>query len=110
MRSVRILGPGRFSVDEVDHPDLDDTDALVRVEACGICGSDLAYIDAGTTGFGRPVGGPAALGHESAGTVVAVGSSVEGISVGDRVAVIRSTGPSGPRSVTAGPRVPFPRS
>jgi threonine dehydrogenase-like Zn-dependent dehydrogenase len=87
VKAVRIHGPRVFSVDEVDIPALDAVDALVRVEACGICGSDLAYIEAGATGFGRKSQGASVLGHEAAGEVIAVGSGVSTVSVGDRVAI-----------------------
>lgn len=87
MRAVRIHGPNAFSVDEIDVPTVGDHDALVRLGACGVCGSDLAYIAQGSTGFGKAVGGPAPLGHESAGEIVALGAAVSGLAVGDRVAV-----------------------
>ncbi len=87
MRTVRIHAPNVFGVDRIDEPTPTATDALVRVEACGICGSDLAYIEAGATGFGREAHGPSCLGHEAAGEVVAVGEAVTAVVVGDRVAV-----------------------
>jgi L-iditol 2-dehydrogenase len=55
---------------------------LLRVEACGICGSDVHGYD-GTSGRRIP---PIVMGHEAAGTVVAVGPGVAGIHEGDRVA------------------------
>jgi len=55
-------------------------DVLVRVKACGICGSDLHAYKEGI--FSRP---GFVMGHEMAGEVVEVGSRVEGVSVGDRV-------------------------
>ena len=61
MRAVRIHAPHVFGVDRVAEPTPAAADALVRIEACGICGSDLAYIDAGVTGFGRESSGPSCL-------------------------------------------------
>ena len=58
---------------------------MVRVEACGICGSDLGYIKLG--GLAGPTGQAMPLGHELAGTVEAVGSEVEGFAPGTRVVV-----------------------
>jgi threonine dehydrogenase-like Zn-dependent dehydrogenase len=87
VRAVFIHGPQSFRLDEVADPEIGDDDALVRVRACGVCGSDLAYIGFGNTGFNKPWRGPAALGHESAGEVVAVGRNVTGVAVGERVAI-----------------------
>jgi threonine dehydrogenase-like Zn-dependent dehydrogenase len=87
MRAVFVHSPKAFSLDEVDDPVPGDDDALVRVRACGVCGSDLAYIDTGVTGFNKPKLGPSALGHESAGEVVAVGRNVAAVAIGDRVVV-----------------------
>ena len=87
MRAVFVHSPMVFRLDEVDEPEMGDDDALVRVKACGVCGSDLAYIASGVTGFNKPKLGPSALGHESSGEVVAVGRNVSGVAVGDRVAI-----------------------
>ncbi len=56
-------------------------EVLVRVEACGICGSDVHGYD-GSSGRRIP---PIVMGHEAAGTVAAVGASVEGYAADDRV-------------------------
>jgi L-iditol 2-dehydrogenase len=56
-------------------------EVLVRVEACGICGSDVHGYD-GTSGRRIP---PIVMGHEAAGTVESVGSAVRGFTPGDRV-------------------------
>jgi len=58
--------------------------ALVRVEACGVCGSDL-FLQKG--GFGPAVAMPVVPGHEAAGVVAAVGPGVTEVSPGDQVAV-----------------------
>ena len=63
---------------EVEEPRADEV--LVRVSHCGICHSDLSYVDAGL-GADEPV----ILGHEAAGTIAAVGSTVTTVAVGDRV-------------------------
>ena len=56
-------------------------EVLVRVAACGICGSDVHGYD-GSSGRRIP---PIVMGHEAAGTVAAVGEGVEDFSEGDRV-------------------------
>jgi threonine dehydrogenase-like Zn-dependent dehydrogenase len=58
---------------------------VVRVRACGICGTDLSYIGHG--GLGGPGPEPLALGHELAGVVSWVGDEVTDVAVGDRVVV-----------------------
>lgn len=61
-------------------------EAIVRVEAVGVCGSDTAYFTVGRIGD-WVVDGPIILGHECAGQVVAVGEGVSAVSVSDRVAI-----------------------
>ncbi len=63
----------------IPRPERDE--ALIRVAACGICGSDVHGYD-GSSGRRIP---PIVMGHEAAGTVAAVGESVKGWSEGDRV-------------------------
>jgi L-iditol 2-dehydrogenase len=62
-------------------PDAGPGQVLVRVKACGICGSDVHGFD-GSSGRRIP---PIVMGHEAAGVVAAVGANVTGISEGDRV-------------------------
>lgn len=68
---------------ELDAPQISDpNDVLVRMHACGMCGTDLAILE------GRhPAKPPVVLGHECAGKVNEVGKSVTSVSVGDRVVV-----------------------
>src|SRR5438552_1961452 len=56
-------------------------EVLIQVAACGICGSDVHGYD-GSSGRRIP---PIVMGHEAAGTVVALGDNVKGLSQGDRV-------------------------
>jgi 2-desacetyl-2-hydroxyethyl bacteriochlorophyllide A dehydrogenase len=81
MRAVTFQAPGEVRVDEKPDPVPGATDdALVRVEASGICGSDLHIF------HGRvPVEPGFTIGHEFVGTVVAAGSDVERVVVDDRV-------------------------
>jgi threonine dehydrogenase-like Zn-dependent dehydrogenase len=84
VKQVRVHGPHDVRVDEIDEPRPGERDAVVRIAACGICGSDLKYI---SMGFAGPGGAPMPLGHEMSGTVEWVGSVVTGVAVGDRVVV-----------------------
>jgi 2-desacetyl-2-hydroxyethyl bacteriochlorophyllide A dehydrogenase len=81
MRAVTLQAPGEVRVDEKPDPVLGAADdALVRVEASGICGSDLHIF------HGRvPVEPGFTIGHEFVGTVLDAGADVERVAVGDRV-------------------------
>jgi len=81
MRAVTFQAPGEVRVDEKPEPELSSADeALVSVEASGICGSDLHIF------HGRvPVERGFTIGHEFVGTVLDAGPDVERVAVGDRV-------------------------
>lgn len=71
----------KFEVQDLPTPPVGPADVLVRVQACGICGSDVHGMD-GSTGRRRP---PCVMGHEAAGVIEDVGKEVKGYRVGDRV-------------------------
>jgi 2-desacetyl-2-hydroxyethyl bacteriochlorophyllide A dehydrogenase len=81
MRAVTFQAPGEVQLDEVAEPELlAPDDAIVRVEASGICGSDLHIY------HGRVQIEPGfVIGHEFVGEVIAAGDEVTRVSVGDRV-------------------------
>lgn len=81
---VVVDGVDSVKLTEVDAPQATSDDVIVKVEQCGICGSDLGYISMG--GLLGP-GVPMRLGHELSGTVVEAGSNVSHVAVGDRVIV-----------------------
>jgi alcohol dehydrogenase len=84
MRALVYHGPGQKAWQEVPDPRLiEDTDAIVRVDAVTICGTDLHILkgDVPAVTDGR------ILGHEAVGTVDAVGSGVKTVKPGDRVLV-----------------------
>ena len=85
MQQVRIHDVNDVRLDQVQAPVAGDRDVLVRVAACGICGSDLGYIEQG--GMLTPPGVPMPLGHEFSGVVEATGSEVTHLAVGQRVVV-----------------------
>jgi L-iditol 2-dehydrogenase len=72
---------GRVKVEEVEKPVPGRSEVLVRVRACGICGSDVHGMD-GSTGRRIP---PIIMGHEAAGEIAEVGAAVKGWKPGDRV-------------------------
>lgn len=81
MRAVTFQAPGEVRVDEVPDPTiLASDDAVVRIDASGVCGSDLHIY------HGRvPVEPGFVIGHEFVGTVVQAGDGVTGVRTGDRV-------------------------
>ncbi|HVV89427.1 MAG TPA: alcohol dehydrogenase catalytic domain-containing protein [Solirubrobacterales bacterium] len=81
MRAVTFQAPGEVRVEEVAEPRLEHPDeAIVAIEASGVCGSDLHIY------HGRvPVEAGTVIGHEYVGTVLAVGDGVTRVAVGDRV-------------------------
>jgi alcohol dehydrogenase len=84
MRALVYHGPGSKAWEEVSRPTLQaDTDAIVRVDAVTICGTDLHILkgDVPAVTDGR------ILGHEAVGTVVEAGHGVKNLRVGDRVLV-----------------------
>ncbi|HEY9547615.1 MAG TPA: alcohol dehydrogenase catalytic domain-containing protein [Solimonas sp.] len=74
-----------FRLDPYQRPEAGAADVVIRVKACGICGSDLTYIKHG--GIHRKPGGVTPLGHEAAGEVMFVGKDVSGVEVGQSVIV-----------------------
>src|SRR5690242_9987992 len=81
MKALLLSEYNRLEIVEIPMPRPGAEDVLVRVGACGICGSDVHGYD-GTSGRRIP---PIVMGHEAAGTVEAVGADVAGIHQGDRV-------------------------
>ncbi|MGW2523579.1 alcohol dehydrogenase catalytic domain-containing protein, partial [Streptomyces sp. NPDC001617] len=97
MKSVLTGAANEVDVVEVERPTPGPRDALVRIRACGICGTDTFFVHMGGTPYNDPGGSvvPLPLGHEPAGEVVEVGAEVSGLKVGDRVVVNPQAAPSG---------------
>lgn len=81
-----MTGLNSIEIQERPMPEPLPGQAVIRVEAVGVCGSDVAYYRYGKIGP-FVVDGPFILGHEVSGEVVAVGDGVDNVRVGDRVAV-----------------------
>jgi alcohol dehydrogenase, propanol-preferring len=76
-----------LAIEEVAAPKPGAEDVLIRVEACGVCHSDLHIADGDWPEFAQIVKKPLILGHEIAGRVVEKGSAVRELEVGDHVGV-----------------------
>src|SRR3954464_3974098 len=84
MKAIVYHGPGQKVWEDVPDPTIEnDADAIVRVDAVTICGTDLHILkgDVPTVTEGR------ILGHEAVGTVEEIGSAVKNVRVGDKVLV-----------------------
>lgn len=81
MKSLLLTAYNHLEITDMPLPAAGPGEVLVRVEACGICGSDVHGLD-GSTGRRIP---PIVMGHEAAGTVEAVGDGVKRFKKGDRV-------------------------
>lgn len=81
MKALVLTQYNHIELSDVPDPEVGAEDVLVRVHACGICGSDIHGYD-GSTGRRIP---PLVMGHEAAGVVEAVGPAVRNFKAGDRV-------------------------
>ena len=81
MNALLLKDYMRLEVVEMPAPEPGPEDVLVRVRACGICGSDVHGFD-GSTGRRIP---PIVMGHEAAGEIAQTGAAVRGLRVGERV-------------------------
>jgi L-iditol 2-dehydrogenase len=81
MKAAVYRGPNCLKVESLPVPEISDGEILVRVHACGLCGTDIKKIEHGL------VPPPRIFGHETAGVVVRAGAAVTKFAPGDRVAV-----------------------
>src|SRR6185437_352894 len=81
MKALLLSDYKQLEITEQPKPQVGEAELLIRVAACGICGSDVHGYD-GSTGRRLP---PIVMGHEAAGVVEEVGSGVSGFRAGDRV-------------------------
>ncbi len=86
MRAAVLTAPGRISLEERLVPAAAPGDVLIRVSDVGVCGSDTHYYREGRIGE-YVVQSPLVLGHEAAGTIVAVGRGVSAERIGQRVSI-----------------------
>jgi L-iditol 2-dehydrogenase len=81
MKAMLLSEYNKLAITDMPTPQIADDEVLVRVRACGICGSDIHGYD-GSTGRRIP---PIVMGHEAAGDIEDVGKGVKDFGVGDRV-------------------------
>jgi L-iditol 2-dehydrogenase len=81
MKAVFVKGKNRLGVEDISVPFMGDRDVLVKMRACGLCGSDLEKV------YGDYGMSSSKLGHEPTGDIIQMGKSVKGYCIGDRVFV-----------------------
>ncbi len=81
MLAARYMGPNKVSAEAVDRPTIAAGEALIRVAACGFCGSDINII----SGTHPRAQAPLTVGHELAGEIVELADGDTDLVVGDRV-------------------------
>lgn len=86
MNAIVMRGPGDYGMEQVPVPEPARGEALVRIRAVSICGSDPKVFDGSYASINWPPHFPFTPGHEFAGEVVALGEGVVGFAPGDRVA------------------------
>jgi L-iditol 2-dehydrogenase len=86
MKAAELIAPRTFRQAEMSIPDPEPGEVQVKVEAVGVCGSDLHAYSEGAVGS-TPNIYPMVLGHEPSGTIVKVGSGVTRLAIGDRGAL-----------------------
>jgi len=79
MKMVQVKGNSTVEIKDVDKPSLGSHDIFVKMQACGICGSDVEKV------FGKYGQPSMRLGHEPAGIITQIGSEVKNFNIGDRV-------------------------
>ena len=82
MKAVRMYKPGDLRVEDVPKPVPTDDEVLLKVMACGVCGSDIPRV----LTYGAHIA-PLTIGHEFSAEVEEVGKNIKNFKVGDRVTV-----------------------
>lgn len=85
MKAAVFHGPNQpLKIEELETPKAGPKEILVKIAACGVCNTDLHYIDHGVPTFKQP---PMILGHEPSGIVAEAGPEVKNFKEGDRVLI-----------------------
>ena len=90
MKAIQLLGKENIKLVNVDIPEINDDEALLRVKAASICGTDVRMYKNGYKNVSED--NPLILGHEFAGDIVKVGKNVNGLKEGMKVAVAPNIG------------------
>jgi 2-desacetyl-2-hydroxyethyl bacteriochlorophyllide A dehydrogenase len=108
MRAAVLVAPQKVEVQEVPVPRPGPQELLVRLEGCGVCGSNLPVWE-GRPWFTYPLP-PGQPGHEAWGRIAQLGDEVQGFQVGDRVAMLSYAGYAEYDVAAASAVVPLPQA
>jgi len=105
MKAAIFNKPYDITVEDVETPEVGDDQILLKIKACGICGSDLHMykLDLHSDKLCRQTSKGGVPGHEFSGEIVQVGRQVAGFKVGDRVAAVSYGGLAQVNSITVFP-------
>lgn len=85
MKAAVFYSPNQpLKVEEYPKPEPKEGEVLVKVAGCGVCHTDIGYIDHGVPTFKKP---PMILGHEASGTIAELGEGVRDFEVGEKVLI-----------------------
>lgn len=90
MKAVRLLGKDHLELQEIDKPEINEHELLIRVRAASICGTDVRMWKNGAANASAEH--PLTLGHEFAGDIAEAGAAVKGYYVGQKVSVAPNIG------------------
>ena len=79
MKAAVVKGNSKVEIEDFDISDIGSNELLIKMQSCGICGSDVEKV------FGKYGQPSMRLGHEPAGEITKIGSNVSDFKVGDRV-------------------------
>lgn len=87
MKAARLIRPGTIEMQEIPEPEIKlEHEVLLKIEAAGICGSDIHYYKEGRIGD-QIIDYPFTIGHECSATVVKTGKRAHHVNIGSRVAI-----------------------
>jgi len=94
MKAAAFMGKKKIQLVDVDDAQAADDGVLIKVHACGICGSDIHVYNSDllTEDSTKIIGDYRIIGHEFTGEIIEVGKEVQGFKVGDRVASVHNKG------------------
>lgn len=85
MKAAVFYGKHNLAIEDINMPEANANEVIIKVMACGICGTDVHIYEGDEGAAATPI--KTVLGHEFAGVVTSIGQNVKNISIGDRVCV-----------------------